>query len=155
MKSDGRILRICGDYCLTLKPLLRSCAATTTEPEDFIKFALDNRYFSKIDLVNAYLQIPLSSQSKSLTTDLQIGANFADQSGLSFNSSKCMGSVFTLLRSAFSATHCNLLNIRLQIRFFRWFVLSVLRSSQILVSQWLCSSWGIYPFKFDTWGSSM
>ncbi|VDP94555.1 unnamed protein product [Echinostoma caproni] len=37
IKSDGKTPRICGDYRLTLNPRLRKCAATTTEPEDFIK----------------------------------------------------------------------------------------------------------------------
>ncbi|VDP90976.1 unnamed protein product, partial [Echinostoma caproni] len=37
MEGDGRKTRICGDYRLTLNLRLRRCAATTMEPEDFVK----------------------------------------------------------------------------------------------------------------------
>ena len=68
MKSDGRTPRICGDYRLTLNPRLRRCAATTMEPEDFMKSLHGCRYFSKIDLADAYLQIPLHAESRDVTT---------------------------------------------------------------------------------------
>ncbi|VDP90102.1 unnamed protein product [Echinostoma caproni] len=68
MKSDGRTPRICGDYRLTLNPRLRRCAATTMEPEDFMKALHGCQYFSKIDLADAYLQIPLDVESRYLTT---------------------------------------------------------------------------------------
>ena len=68
IKSDGRTPRICGDYRLTLNPRLRRCAATTMEPEDFMKALSGSKCFSKIDLANAYLQIPLSETSKQFTT---------------------------------------------------------------------------------------
>ena len=67
-KRDGRTPRICGDYRLTLNPRLRRCAATTMEPEDFMKALHGSNCFSKIDLANAYLQIPLDDASKLLTT---------------------------------------------------------------------------------------
>ena len=68
MKSDGSTPRICGDYRLTLNPRLRKSAATTMETEDFMKAMHGSQYFSKIDLADAYLQIPLHPDSKHLTT---------------------------------------------------------------------------------------
>jgi hypothetical protein len=67
-KSDGCTPRICGDYRMTLNPRLRRCATTTMEPEDFMKALNGSQIFSKIDLANAYLQIPLSTESRLLTT---------------------------------------------------------------------------------------
>ena len=67
-KSDGNTPRICGDYRLTLNPRLRRCATTTEEPEDVMKSLQGSCYYSKIDLANAYLQIPLEPESKALTT---------------------------------------------------------------------------------------
>lgn len=67
MKNEGRIPHISGYNRLTLNPRMRRFAATTLEPEDLIKCILGNWYFSKLYLANAYLQIPLSTQSKPLT----------------------------------------------------------------------------------------
>lgn len=63
MEGDGQTRCIRGDYHLILNPWLRRCATTKMESES----TLSNRYFSKIDLTNACVQIPLSPQSKSLT----------------------------------------------------------------------------------------
>ncbi|VDP96487.1 unnamed protein product, partial [Echinostoma caproni] len=68
MKSDGKTPRICGDYRLTLNPRLRKCATTTMEPEDFMKALHGSTYFSKIDLADAYLQIPLDPACRQFTT---------------------------------------------------------------------------------------
>ncbi|VDP79148.1 unnamed protein product, partial [Echinostoma caproni] len=68
MKSDGGTPRICGDYRLTLNPRLRRCVANTMESEDFMKSLHGCQYFSKIDLADAYLQIPLNVASRYLTT---------------------------------------------------------------------------------------
>ncbi|VDP23364.1 unnamed protein product [Echinostoma caproni] len=65
MRSDGMTPRICGDYRLTLNPRLRRCAAIT---KDFMKSLYGCQYFSKIDLADAYLQIPLNVESRYLTT---------------------------------------------------------------------------------------
>lgn len=67
MKSDGQTRRVCGDYRLILNPRLSRYATTKMEPENVMKYILGNRYFSKIDLTNAYVQIPLSPQFKSST----------------------------------------------------------------------------------------
>ncbi|VDP96652.1 unnamed protein product [Echinostoma caproni] len=66
MKSDGRTPWIFGDYRLTLNLRLRRCAATSMEPEDFMKSLHGCQYFLKINLVDAYLQIPLNVGSRYL-----------------------------------------------------------------------------------------
>ena len=67
VKPDGSV-RICGDYRVTL-----NCAANTvTYPlpkiEDLFASLSGGKLFSKMDLANAYLQIPLEEQSKEYTT---------------------------------------------------------------------------------------
>ncbi|VDP25652.1 unnamed protein product [Echinostoma caproni] len=68
IKSDGKTPRFCGDYRLTLNPRLRKFAAITMEPEDFMKALHGSTCFSKIDLVDAYLQIPLTPTCRQFTT---------------------------------------------------------------------------------------
>ncbi|VDP88861.1 unnamed protein product [Echinostoma caproni] len=68
IKSDGKSPRICGDYRLTLNPRLRKCVTTTMEPEDFMKALHGSTCFSKIDLADAYLQIPLAPTCRHFTT---------------------------------------------------------------------------------------
>ena len=67
LKSDGKTLRICGDYRLTLNKCLLQHSCTTEEPEDVLYHLAGSRYFSKIDLKDAYLQIPLDEESSELT----------------------------------------------------------------------------------------
>ncbi|VDP90531.1 unnamed protein product [Echinostoma caproni] len=67
-ESGDKTPRFCGDYRLTLKPRLRKCATTTMEPEDFMKASHGSTCFSKIDLADAYLQIPLDPACRQFTT---------------------------------------------------------------------------------------
>ncbi|VDP90553.1 unnamed protein product [Echinostoma caproni] len=68
IKSGGRTPRFCGNYRLMLNPRLRRCAATTMEPEDFMKSLHGCQYFSKTELVDAHLQIPLDVEPRYFTT---------------------------------------------------------------------------------------
>ncbi|VDP66726.1 unnamed protein product [Echinostoma caproni] len=68
IKSDGKTPRICGDYRLTLNPRVQKCAATTMEPEDFMKALHGSTCSSNIDLADAYLQIPLAATCRHFTT---------------------------------------------------------------------------------------
>ena len=67
IKPNGSV-RLCGDYKVTLNPLLKRTAATTLEPEDLYSKIGGSQYFSKIDLTNAFLQVPIHPDSQELTT---------------------------------------------------------------------------------------
>lgn len=68
LKRDGRTPRICGDYRITLNKCLLRKTCTTEEPEDILHRLVGSKYFSKLDLKDAYLQIPLDKNSSMLTT---------------------------------------------------------------------------------------
>ena len=68
LKADGMTPRICGDYRLTLNTRLLQRTCTTEEPEDVLQRLAGSVCFSKIDLQDAYLQIPLDDASSELTT---------------------------------------------------------------------------------------
>ena len=67
LKANGQP-RVCGDYRITINPILRHHAPTTLEPEDIFAHLADASFFTKIDLENAFLQIPLDQASQELTT---------------------------------------------------------------------------------------
>ena len=66
IKPNGQP-RICGDYRVTVNKQLRQ-TATTTPPMDDMFQGLTGRFFTKIDLTHAFLQIPLTPEAKELTT---------------------------------------------------------------------------------------
>jgi transposase InsO family protein len=68
LKQDGRTPRVCGDYRVTLNPKLLQRSCTTVEPEAILSRLHGSCIFSKIDLKDAYLQIPLDERSSQLTT---------------------------------------------------------------------------------------
>jgi hypothetical protein len=68
LKRDGCTPRICGDYRITLNKCLLQQSCTTLEPEDIMNRLSNSSFFSKIDLKNAFLQIPLDESSSCLTT---------------------------------------------------------------------------------------
>jgi hypothetical protein len=67
MKSNGQP-RICGDYKVTLNPVLKKTACTTGDVEDMFTCLNGSSLFSKIDLSNAFLQVPLEEKSRECTT---------------------------------------------------------------------------------------
>ena len=67
LKPNGQP-RICGDYRLSVNPLLHQTSATTMDIESMFEGLHGKRFFSKIDLTNAFLQIPLDESSSQLTT---------------------------------------------------------------------------------------
>ena len=66
-KPNGDI-RICGDYKVTLNPLLENKVSTTSNIDDLLMQISKSKIFTPLDLANAYLQIPLSAESIKLTT---------------------------------------------------------------------------------------
>lgn len=66
-KDNGRV-RICGDYKVTVNPNLQSMVSTTPTIEDIVNDMHGSRFFTTLDLTNAYHQLPLDSESANLTT---------------------------------------------------------------------------------------
>ena len=67
IKSSGRP-RICGDFRISVNKQLLQRTTTTEEPEDLMNSLKGASWFSQIDLKDAFLQIPISSESKNCTT---------------------------------------------------------------------------------------
>ena len=65
-KPDGRV-RICGDYQMTLNPFIASSVTAGLDVEDSLAKLSGNKFFSKIDVKDAYLQVPLDASSQVLT----------------------------------------------------------------------------------------
>ena len=63
LKMNGKP-RICGDFKVTVNPYLMKKCTTTREPEDLF-MSLKNQ---KLDLENAFLQIPMDAESQKITT---------------------------------------------------------------------------------------
>ena len=66
-KRDGRI-RLCGDYKVTINPMLEIDKYPLPKPDDIFATLAGGRYFSKINLTHAYQQLKLSESSRELVT---------------------------------------------------------------------------------------
>ena len=64
-KPTGKV-RICGDFKVTLNPMLKSDVDPFPLPEELFHKLNQGCKFSKIDLADAYLQIELEDNSKDL-----------------------------------------------------------------------------------------
>lgn len=67
IKKSGDI-RICGDFKVTINPVLEVEQYTLPRLDDMMASLEQGKKFSKIDLRQAYFQLPLSEESKRLTT---------------------------------------------------------------------------------------
>ena len=67
MKKDGSV-RICGDYSATVNKFLDPVPYPLPTIDDAIARMDNAKIFSKIDLSNAFLQLPLDEDSKKFTT---------------------------------------------------------------------------------------
>ena len=67
LKSNGKI-RICGDYSLTVNKSMNTVQYPFPTVESVLGRISDAKIFSKLDLAQAYLQLPLSEGSKKFTT---------------------------------------------------------------------------------------
>ena len=68
IKSDGRSLRLCGDYKVTINAASKCDKYSIPRIEDIYATLSGGKIFSKIDLSNAYLQVPLHEDSRKFTT---------------------------------------------------------------------------------------
>ena len=66
-KGDGK-LRLCGDYKVTVNPMLDIDQYPLPKPDDLMATLAGGKRFSKIDLTNAYQQMTLEKQSRDLVT---------------------------------------------------------------------------------------
>ena len=61
-------LRICGDYKVTVNPYLEMNTYPLSNPKDLFATLAGGRYFSKLDMKQAYLQMKVSPQSQKYLT---------------------------------------------------------------------------------------
>lgn len=66
IKPNGKV-RICGDYKVTINPVLKVDIYPIPKPEELFHQLQGGCSFTKLDLADAYLQIPLDEQSQELT----------------------------------------------------------------------------------------
>ena len=67
LKRDGS-LRICGDYKLTVNKAAIVDKYPLPRIEDILSSLGNAKVFSKLELANAYLQLPLEEESKEYVT---------------------------------------------------------------------------------------
>lgn len=67
LKKDGRI-RLCGDYKLTVNTVAKQDTYPLPRIEDIFASLSNGKTFTKLDLAHAYQQVPLTKESKALTT---------------------------------------------------------------------------------------
>lgn len=65
LKKDGRV-RICGDFSVTVNPALIMDEYPLPTIDELFASMAGGRIFSKIDLKQVYLQLPLSEQDKEI-----------------------------------------------------------------------------------------
>ena len=66
-KADGTV-HLCGDYKVTINPVLSVTQYPLPKPEDLFATLAKGEKFSKLDLANAYQQVLLDEQSRELVT---------------------------------------------------------------------------------------
>ncbi len=67
VKEDG-LVRLCGDYRLTINQASKVDAYPIPKVEELFATLAGGKTFSKLDLQQAYLQLPMEENSKAYTT---------------------------------------------------------------------------------------
>ena len=68
LKPDGKSVRLCGDYKVTVNQVMDKDPYSLPSQDDLFTGLSGKKYFSKIDLANAFHQLKLSENSKKLLT---------------------------------------------------------------------------------------
>ena len=66
IKSDKRSVRICGDFRVTVSPISKLNHYPIPKIEDLFAMLKNGTVFTKIDLSQAYQQLPLDEESQKL-----------------------------------------------------------------------------------------
>ena len=66
-KPDGSI-RLCGDYSQTVNPRIKVAQYPLPKPQDIFSTLNGGKFFAKLDLSQAYLQVPLDAEGQEITT---------------------------------------------------------------------------------------
>ena len=64
LKSDKRSVRVCGDFKQTVNPVSKLDRYPIPRVKDLFATLSKRKYFTKLELSQAYLQLPLDEQSK-------------------------------------------------------------------------------------------
>ena len=67
MTQNGNV-RICGDYCVTVNQAIQIDSCPLPKIEELFAKLFGGKYFSKLDMSQAYLQLQLDDDSKKLVT---------------------------------------------------------------------------------------
>ena len=65
LKSDKSSVRICGDFKVTVNPVVKLDKYPIPKIEDLFVHLAGGKTFTKLDLSQAYQQLPLDEESKS------------------------------------------------------------------------------------------
>ena len=66
LKCDKQSIRLCGDYRLTVNQAVQLNQFPIPKIEDLLAKLSGGKYFSSLDLSQAYQQLPLDDESKKL-----------------------------------------------------------------------------------------
>ncbi|VDP88281.1 unnamed protein product [Echinostoma caproni] len=64
LKRDGKTPRICGDYRVTVNRQLKQSSCAIVEPEDILHQLHGSKFYSNLDLKDAFLQISHDEKSR-------------------------------------------------------------------------------------------
>ena len=66
MKQDKQSVRICGDFKQTVNPVSKLDKYPIPKIEDLFAMLAKGKRYTKLDLSQAYLQVPIDEESKKL-----------------------------------------------------------------------------------------
>ena len=82
IEKANRQVQLCGDFKVTLNPVLDIEQYPLPKPKDLFATLASGKQFTKLDLTNAYTQLPLVELSNKLCT-------INTHTGVCFNTPRC------------------------------------------------------------------